>query len=211
MSISGPFDGAQATRACNWLGVLLAIAIVSCWTGKARAEPTQSRVLILSGFNYTFPAATQVINGIEKRLNASGPQKFVIDAEFLDLVRVSDPDHETRTATFVKEKYAGKRPDVVIAVGSTVLQFIRKYPDVLSPDIPLVFAGISPETYSSPQPPANTTGVFYQAEPRTNAGIGGTASAPRAKAFCDCRRVHRRRQSMAASGPPNDRAAPAEI
>jgi PAS domain S-box-containing protein len=162
VSISGPFDGDQATRACNWLGALLAIAIVSCWTGKARAEPTQSRVLILSGFNYTFPAATQVINGIEKRLNASGPQKFVIDAEFLDLVRVSDPDHETRTATFVKEKYAGKRPDVVIAVGSTVLQFIRKYPDVLSPDIPLVFAGISPETYSSPQPPANTTGVFYK-------------------------------------------------
>lgn len=162
MSISGPFDGAQATRACNWLGALLAIAIASCWTGRAHAEPTQSRVLILSGFNYTFPAATQVINGIEKRLNASGPQKFVIDAEFLDLVRVSDPDHETRTATFVKEKYASKRPDVVIAVGSTVLQFIRKYPDVLPPDIPLVFAGISPETYASPKPPANTTGVFYK-------------------------------------------------
>lgn len=162
MSISGPFDGAQATRACNWLGVLLTVAIAFCWSGKADAGPAQSRVLILSGFNYTFPAATQVINGIEKRLNASGPQKFVIDAEFLDLVRVSDPDHEKRTATFVKEKYAGKRPDVVIAVGSTVLQFIRKYPDVLPPDIPLVFAGISPETYSSPQTPSNTTGIFYK-------------------------------------------------
>ena len=118
MSISGPFDGAQATRACNWLGVLLTIAIAFCWSGKAHAEPPRSRVLILSGFNYTFPAATQVINGIEKRLNASSQQKFVIDAEFLDLVRVSDPGHEARTATFVKEKYASKRPDVVIAVGS---------------------------------------------------------------------------------------------
>jgi PAS domain S-box-containing protein len=119
-------------------------------------------VLILSGFNYTFPAATQVINGIEKRLNASSQQKFVIDAEFLDLVRVSDPGHEARTATFVKEKYASKRPDVVIAVGSTVLQFINKYRDIISPSIPLVFAGVSPETYSSEQLSSKTTGVFFK-------------------------------------------------
>ena len=118
-------------------GILLAIAIAFGWSGKAHAEQPPRRVLILSGFNYTFPAATQAINGIEKRLSEGSQQKFVIDAEFLDLVRVADPGHETRTATFVREKYASKPPDVVIAVGTAALQFIQKHRDIISPEIPL--------------------------------------------------------------------------
>jgi PAS domain S-box-containing protein len=156
----GPFQRVSILR-----GVLLLVAIALSWPAeRARAEDTPRRVLILSAFNYTFPAATQAIDGIERRLRERGGQKFAIDAEFLDLVRVTDPEHELRTANFVREKYARKLPDVVIAVGGAALQFTMKYRDILAPRIPVVFAGVSPETYAAIRPPSDTTGVLFKLE-----------------------------------------------
>lgn len=156
-------DGPKANRRGILLGVLLLIAVAFVLpSAPAGAQEQSRRVLILSAFNYTFPAATRVIDGIEKQLTERGEQKFAIDAEFLDLVRGRDPDHELRTATFVREKYARKQPDVVIVVGGNALQFIMKYRDIVPPQIPVVFAGVSPETYSAVRPPSNITGVLFK-------------------------------------------------
>jgi ABC-type uncharacterized transport system substrate-binding protein len=141
--------------------LLFAVALLSS-EGQARADDAPRRVLILSAYNYTFPAATQAIDGIQKRLSERSRQHIAIDAEFLDLVRVADPDHELRTAAFVREKYARKPPDAVIVVGSPALQFIMNYRDVLAPQIPVVFAGVASGTYSALGPPPNMTGIFFE-------------------------------------------------
>jgi PAS domain S-box-containing protein len=145
------------------LAVLLLSAVALFWSdSQARADDAPKRVLILSAFNYTFPAATQAIDGIQKRLSERTRQNIAIDAEFLDLVRVADPEHELRTAAFVREKYASKRPDIAIVVGSPALRFIMNHRDVLAPQIPVVFAGVASGTYSALRPPPNMTGVFFE-------------------------------------------------
>lgn len=141
--------------------VFLLIAVALSLPGiHSRADDAPRRILILSAYNYTFPAATQVIDGIESRLRERSSQKLAIDAEFLDLVRVADNAHEVRTATFLREKYAARPPDVLVVVGGTALQFIMNYRDVVAPQIPVVFAGVSQATYSALHPPANVTGVL---------------------------------------------------
>jgi hypothetical protein len=156
-------DGPNARRVGILRRVLLLISVVlSLSVQPARAEEPPRRVLILSAFNYTFPATTRVIDGIQKRLSERGPQTFAIDAEFLDLVRVADPEHELRTAAFVREKYAARPPEVVIVVGGTALQFIIKYRDIVAPHIPVVFAGVSPATYSAVNPASNFTGMLFE-------------------------------------------------
>jgi ABC-type uncharacterized transport system substrate-binding protein len=145
------------------LGVFLLIAAAHLLPdGRAYADTMPRRVLILSAYNYTFPSATRVIDGIEERLNELGQQKFAIDAEFLDLVRVTDPEHALRTAAFVREKYAQRPPDVVIVVGGTALQFIMQHRDIVAPQIPIVFAGVAPTTFSTLHPPSNVTGVLFE-------------------------------------------------
>ena len=68
-------DGPDGKRACIWLGVLLLVYVaLSFSVGQAQAADPPRRVLILSAFNYTFPATTQVIDGIQKRLSERGPQ-----------------------------------------------------------------------------------------------------------------------------------------
>lgn len=65
-------------------------------------------------------------------------------------------------ANFVREKYAKKPPDIVIAVGPTSLQFIIKYRDIIAAQIPVVFAGVRPTSYSALNPPSNITGIFFR-------------------------------------------------
>jgi len=123
------------------------------------AADASRRVLILSGYKYTLPSATQVINGIQQRLNERAPE-VAIDGEFLDLVRGADPGHELRTATFLREKYALAPPDLVIAVGGATLQFVMKHGDIIAPHIPIVFSGISPATLAAVRPPSSMTGLI---------------------------------------------------
>jgi signal transduction histidine kinase len=144
-------------------GVLLLIAFIfSAFVTGARALDKPRRVLILSAYNYTFPAATQVIDGVQTRLRERAPTQIAIDAEFLDLVRVADPAHELNTATFLQEKYARTPPDVVIVVGTAALQFIMKYRDAVAQQIPIVFAGVSWASYASVRPPPDVTGTIVE-------------------------------------------------
>ncbi len=118
-------------------------------------------MLVLSGYGYTYPSATQIIDGIERHLDERSPGKFGIDAEFLDLVRISDPEHELRTVTFVREKYAARQPDVVVLVGPPALDFVVKHRDVIAPQVPVVVVGTSPTTYAALGAPSNFKGIFF--------------------------------------------------
>ncbi len=120
------------------------------------------RVLMLHAFNYTFPATTQVAEAARKRLLERSSQKIEIDADYLDLARITDPGHEMRTAAFLREKYARTPPDVVMTLGSAALPFIIRHRDGIVPKVPVVFTAISPQNYAALQMPADVTGVITE-------------------------------------------------
>jgi signal transduction histidine kinase len=120
------------------------------------------RVLMLHAFNYTFPATTQVAEAARKRLLERSSQKIEIDADFLDLARITDPGHEMRTAAFLREKYARTPPDVVMTLGSAALPFIIRHRDAIVPKVPVVFTAISPQNYAALQMPPDVTGVITE-------------------------------------------------
>jgi signal transduction histidine kinase len=146
-------------------GAVLSVAFACLWTctvlhaadGKAR------RVLLLHAYNYTNPSATAIADAVRKRLLENTSQKVEIDAEFLDLARTSDPEHEPRMATFLRDRYGRAQPDLIVAVGDA-LPFVVKHRSTFAPAIPVVFAGISPQTYASLRPPAEITGTFFDTE-----------------------------------------------
>jgi PAS domain S-box-containing protein len=115
---------------------------------------------MLHAYSFTHPAATIVSSTARRRLIEALGSKVSIDAEFLDLVRVRDPDHEMRTATYVRDKYARFPPDLVMTVGGEALPFILEYRDVIGANIPVVFTSVSPSNYRSAQPPPDVTGII---------------------------------------------------
>ena len=118
------------------------------------AEP--KRVLMLHAFNYTFPATGAIAEAVRNQ------QSVEIDAEFLDLARITDEARELRTATFIRDKYEQRPPDLVMTVGSAALPFIVKHRDILFPKVPIVFASISPRGYAAARPPSGVTGIITE-------------------------------------------------
>lgn len=140
-----------------------AVLLTLAWSGQgspARAEEAPRRVLMLHAFSYTFPATARIAEAARRRLLERSPQKIELDADFLDLVRVRDPDHAEHAAAFLRDKYAGTPPDVVMALGSAALPFIVAHRDAMLPNVPVVFAGVSSSNYASARPPPDVTGII---------------------------------------------------
>jgi signal transduction histidine kinase len=117
---------------------------------------------MLHAFNYSFPATSRIADAARKRLLERSPLKISIDADFLDLARISDPEHEPRTAAFLREKYARTPPEVIMTLGSAALPFIIKYRDAIAPKVPVVFTAISPQTHAVLRPPPDVTGIITE-------------------------------------------------
>ena len=140
------------TRIVVWsIGLLLLLA------GEARAAE-RARVLMLHAFNYSFPATSVIAEAARKRL-VEHSKSVEIDAEFLDLARNTDEAHALQVATYIRDKYGKHPPDLVITLGSNALPFVIKYRDIL-PNVPVVFASISPQTYAALRPAPEITGII---------------------------------------------------
>ena len=144
------------------MGLLLLLLALPALAPAARSQRKPARILLLHAFNYTFPATAAISEAARKRLLERAPHKIEIDGEFLDLARSSDPGHEGRTASFLRDKYAHSQPDVVITLGSLALPFMVKHRAAIAPAVPVVFTSISPATYSASRPPPDVTGIITE-------------------------------------------------
>ena len=160
---------ARANRALRIArAIALLILALPCAGSIACADEAPRRILILHAYNYTFPATSQAADGARERLHERYPQKIELDAEYLDLVRFAEPGHEQLMANFLRERYAQRRPDVVLAVSGEALPFVIKHRDAFAPGVPVVFVGISRESYESSRPPLDVTGHLVDPEANFN-------------------------------------------
>jgi PAS domain S-box-containing protein len=126
----------------------------------SKGQERPRHVLMLHAFNYTFPSTSEIATAARARLLESAAQKIEIDADFLDLARNPTAEWQQRTASFLREKYVDRPPDVVMAIGSSALPFVVHYRSTFAPGVPTVFAGISPANFAASNPPSDITGVI---------------------------------------------------
>src|SRR4051794_5630419 len=147
-------------RTCAAIPLLFVALIWLCTF--PHAEDAPRRILMLHAFNYTFPATSKIGEAARNRLIEHSPQKIEINADYLDLARISDPEHEQRTADFLREKYSRAPPDLVMTLGSAALPFVIKYRDAIAPGKPVVFTGVSPQNYAASQSTPDVTGIITE-------------------------------------------------
>jgi PAS domain S-box-containing protein len=150
------------------LGVATSLALTVWPASSLRADETTRRVLVLYPYNYTFPATTAAADGARKRLFERSPQKIELDAEYLDLVRFSEPGHEALMANFLRDRYAHRQPHALLVVGGDALPFVIKHRNAFAPRVPVVFLGTSRETLASVRPPPDVTGHIVELDPNLN-------------------------------------------
>ncbi|WP_225040555.1 sensor histidine kinase (plasmid) [Rhizobium sp. T1470] len=118
------------------------------------------RILILYPYDERLVATTVAGEALRSRLLEETDGKIDLFSEFLDLSRFPEADHVSRMGRYLAEKYAARRPDVVVALGKESASFISTNRGRIAPDAKIVAAGFGNSTAENIDLPDDVIGAF---------------------------------------------------
>ncbi len=127
---------------------LIAGLMVLVWTGVSPAQDAESsdrprRVLILYSDERMLPAGIIVDRELRETLENQLEGAVEIHTEYLDRARFPGEEMAERQSVFLREKYAGRAPDVIVAGGAAALKFLLKFRDSLFEGVPIVHCAVA--------------------------------------------------------------------
>jgi signal transduction histidine kinase len=153
----------------GWLAIAtrsaIAVAILAVCAGAALAQGDADvkRVLILYSDDQRLPATNIVGNTVIDRLRASTAPEIAVYTDFLDLIRFPEEGYRESLARFLREKHAGTRFDLVIALGPPALDFAVRYRGFIAPGARIVFALVAAdEARATRADTGDAVGVFSE-------------------------------------------------
>ncbi|MBY5435339.1 sensor histidine kinase [Rhizobium leguminosarum] len=146
---------------------LLAVVAVSVPSRHVAASDTSiaiidrvPRVLVLYPYDERIAATTAAGEALRSRLLEATNGKIDLFSEFLDLSRFPEGDHVARMARYLGEKYAPRRPDVVVALGKESASFVTANRGMIAPGAKIVAAGFGTATAEKIDLPDDVIGAF---------------------------------------------------
>ena len=118
----------------------------------------------------------------DRLLNAGSERHFSVYSEHLDLSRFPGTQHHEVLRTHLQNKYRDRPIGVLVAQGSSSLEFLMRSRAQLWPEVPVVFAGVDTETANRLNLPPDVTGTIRQLTFR-NAVTTAQALVPNLKRF----------------------------
>ncbi|CDM60865.1 Sensor protein fixL (plasmid) [Rhizobium favelukesii] len=118
------------------------------------------RILILYPYDERLAATTVAGEALRSRLLEETDGKIDLFSEFLDLSRFPEADHVSRMGRYLAEKYAARRPDVVVALGKESASFISTNRGRIAPDAKIVAAGFGNSIAENIDLPDDVIGAF---------------------------------------------------
>lgn len=125
----------------RWAGPLLASLLLiasNSYGVTADTSPTlldrPPRVLILYRYDERIAATTTAGEALRSRLLEATDGKIDLFSELLDLSRFPEADHVARMGRYLAQKYAPRRPDVIVALGKESASFILTNRSAIAPD-----------------------------------------------------------------------------
>ncbi|MDM0034497.1 ATP-binding protein [Variovorax sp. J22P271] len=122
----------------GWV-VLLAGLCISAGT---IAQVTPKDVLVLFSNNRLLPANIEVDRAMRERIASTEARPVEVFQEFLDRPTFSGEAFDRNLATYLREKYAERLPQVIVVIGDPALNFILYHRPALFPGTPVVHVGI---------------------------------------------------------------------
>jgi two-component system sensor kinase FixL len=139
-----------ATAFCFFICYLTALS--------ATAEPNAVKsVLVLYGERLDLPGVSAIQQALNGALRAD--PKVDIFSEVLDSARFPAASQREEMASHLKPRYAGKRFDLVVAVGGSGLNFALDYRETLFPGVPIVFCAVERREIEGRTLPPDVTGL----------------------------------------------------
>ncbi len=105
------------------------------------------------------PGNALVDQGIRTAFMAGSHERIEIYNEYLDISRSPGIDHQRLQAQLLRQKFASRKVDLVIAGLSTALDFALKYRDQIFPGVPIIFLAVDEREIKTRILPPDVIGV----------------------------------------------------
>jgi PAS domain S-box-containing protein len=136
------------------------VAWCNATVGRPETIGGQSKnALVLYGDRLSMPAIKTTEQGLMAGLSRGPPEDLEIFSEYLDLARFPAAQYGDDLVRYLRTRYAARKPDVVIVVGSSALDLALVHRDGLFPGVPIVFANVDLREEEGRQMPSNVTGL----------------------------------------------------
>ena len=122
-----------------WPGLLLLAAVLAA--PRADAHETAD-VLVVYSQGRMLPANIQVDAGLNQPAADRSAGELHFFAEFLDAPEFSGEEHEARTASYLRQKYAARPPRLLVGGGYIALKFLVRHRDQMFPGVPIVHVAV---------------------------------------------------------------------
>src|SRR4029077_6903281 len=116
-------------------------------------------VLVLYGDPLSAPADRMTEQGLTAALSSAHGWDLEVFSEYLDLMRFPAVRYGDDIARYLRARYGTRKPDVLIALVNTTLQFVLDHRDELFPGVPIVFANVDHREVEGQEMPSNVTGL----------------------------------------------------
>jgi len=116
-------------------------------------------VLLVYSQNRLLPGNIDFERGLRETSGGEATRGVKFFAEFLDSPEFGGEAHETRTAVYLHEKYAGRPPRVIVGAGAGALAFLVRHRAEMFPDVPIVYGAVDRRFVRTLALPADVIGV----------------------------------------------------
>jgi len=139
---------------------LLAGGLPSASTATATTPAAAQRILVLYSNGRLLPANVEFDTGLRRVLSPTPGPRIEIFDEFLDFPRFESPGHLEVMGTYLRDKYALRPPNVLVAAGEEALRFLLQHRDDLFAGVPLVYSAVARTAVRELEPlPADVVGI----------------------------------------------------
>lgn len=148
-------------KTVRFILLLIAVALLSPATDLFAQQPAEpTRVVVLYWYDKNFIGHVRWDQGFQSALQTAPEGSIEYYPEYLEANRFPGENQPQVLRDYLKQKYADRPIDVVVAQSEVSLDFLVKYKDDLFPHVPIVFYSATrpkPETLAGR---ANVTGVI---------------------------------------------------
>lgn len=141
-------------------GVIVLFAV--CLHVPAFGADTRN-VLVIFSDNRLLPANMEADQALRDAIVGTPERPVELFVEYLDRSHFNGEAYEATIATYLRQKYATRPPEVVVTGGTYALAFVLRNRAVTFPTVPVVFLGLAVDEWQALQPqPRDILGVPMQ-------------------------------------------------
>jgi hypothetical protein len=141
--------------------VRAAFALLIVCSAASAADRDKSRlVIMLYPENSDGNAGNALVDqGLRSTFSTGSTERIEIYNEYLDISRSLGAEHQQLQAQLLRQKFADRKVDLVIAGLSTALDFALKYRQQIFPGVPVVFLAVEQREIKARKRPLDVIGV----------------------------------------------------